>query len=428
MGEAGRLTAAERLEVLLDSGSFKTVAPEGESVVAGCGSINGRAVYVHAEDRSTSGGATSAAGARAVARVEDMARRDRAPVIGLFDSRGFESDLTIFDALRAAVESTEAAGRVLRIAVVMGHCAGPNAIMAADADFIFMVRGQASLFMTGPEIVASLSSEVLSDDELGGAAVHAESSGLADGVFDNDVEALLQIRRLVDFLPLPGDDPKRKWPTLDDPARLEPALDSLVPDEPTRGYDVRELIVKILDESDFFEIQEAHAQNLVIGLGRIDGSTVGLVANQPLVLAGALDGAACRKAARFVAFCGRFGIPIVKLIDVPGFLPGAAQEHAGLAREAAALISAFVQARAPQISVILRNAIGVAYLTMSAKRGLIYAWPTARIAPTGGEGAEPSDAVDWSGLVEARIAPHQTRARISQALAQARLHALDRRA
>jgi len=417
MSERGRLRAAERLEVLLDPGSFENLAPEGEGVVAGRGKINGHAVYVFAQDREQSGGVISAAGVHAMATAEEHAWRDHVPLIGLFDSRGFASDVAVFAELRAVFERAHAADRAPRIAVVMGSCAGADAMMAAQADFIFMIRQQASLFVTGPEVVAALGRETMDAEELGGAAVHVETSGLADGLYDNDVEALLQIRRLVDFLP----GHERPWPIFDDPMRAEPALDTLVPEEPTRGYDVKEAIVKFLDEGDFFELQDSYARNIVVGFGRIDGETIGLVANQPLVLAGALDGAACRKAARFVGFCGRSSIPIVNLIDVPGFVPGPVQEHAGLARAAAALVSAYVQTRAPRIGIVLRNAIGAAYLALSVKRDVTYAWPTARIALRGGEGrSESRRPSEQASEIDVAIEPHMTRPQLVSALKAAR--------
>lgn len=413
MREGTRLTARERLEVLLDAGSFETLATEDQGVVAGCGRINARIVFAVVQ----SGGMVSAAGMRAVAAAEEKAWRERAPLIGLFDSRGAANDVSIFAEWRAVFERTQAAARAPRIAVILGSCAGPDAILAAQADFVAMIRNQASLFVTGPEIVAALGQEGISADELGGAKVHATTSGLADAVYDNEVEALLQIRRLVDFLP----GREGPWQSFDDPMRIEPSLATLVPDEPTRGYDVKEAIVKCLDEGDFFEIQETYAQNIVVGFGRIDAQTIGVVANQPLVLAGALDGAACRKAARFVRFCGRLAIPIVTLIDVPGFLPGQAQEHAALARETAALISAYSRARGPQINLVLRNAIGAAYLALSVRRDrATYAWPSARIAPTGLGKYESLQVLEQTGEIVAVFEPATTRPQLVAALKRLR--------
>jgi propionyl-CoA carboxylase beta chain len=414
MSESGRLTAAKRLEVLLDAGSLESLAPENGSVIVGRGAINGRAVYIFAQ----SGGVVSGDGARAMATAAERAWRGHAPLISLFDSPGYTSDRSAFAELRGFFERAHAADRAPHIAVVMGSCLGPDAILAARADFAFMVKGRGSLFVTGPDVVAALGHDVVSDEELGGAAVHAEISGLADGIYNNDVEALLQIRRLVDFLP----GHEKPWPISDDPARVEPSLNMLVPDEPARGYDVKEAIIKILDEGDFFEVQDSHARNIVVGFGRLGGETIGVVANQPLVLAGALDVAACGKAARFVNFCGRHAIPTVNLIDVPGFLPGPAQEHAGLAREAAALISAYGQARGPQVNVVLRNAIGAAYLALSARRECVtYTWPTARIAPCGGQrGHEDPRVLERAGEIVAVFDPQTTRPQLIAALKRLR--------
>ncbi len=388
-------------------------------IIAGRGTINGRALYVYAQDFLSGDGVLSASDLESVIELYDRAVQERAPIVALFDARGYENRPEVLALLGEILErDARASGIVPRISVVMGPCVGADALLAGASDLLFMVRDQASLFLTGPEIVAALTQETLSDEALGGAEVHSETSGLADGAYDNDAEALLHIRKLVDCLPLADGD----WESFDNPSRKEPSLATLVPDEPTRSYDVKELILKILDEEAFFEIQDSFAPNIVIGFGRIEGRSVGVIANQSLVFAGALDANACRKAARFVALCGRLGIAIVSLIDVPGFLPGAAQEHGGIARDAASLLSAIIQAPVAKIVVILRNAIGAAALAMGAgdSGAVIYAWPSARIALKGGASAANLQSLASAGadLVDAIIAPAETRMRIAEALAR----------
>jgi len=257
-------------------------------------------------------------------------------------------------------------------------------------DFIFMVRDSSYMFVTGPDVVKTVTNESVTAEELGGAKVHTTRSSIADGAYENDVEALLQIRRLMDFLPASNQSGVPELPSFDDPERAEPSLDTLVPESPNKPYDVKELILKVADEADFFEIQEAFARNMVIGFGRIAGRTVGFVANQPMVLAGVLDSDASRKAARFVRFCDCFGIPIVTFVDVPGFLPGTAQEYGGLIKHGAKLLFAYAEATIPKVTIITRKAFGGAYDVMASKhlRGDVnYAWPTAQIAVMGAKGA-----------------------------------------
>jgi propionyl-CoA carboxylase beta chain len=316
-------------------------------------------------------------------------------------------------------------------------------------DFIFMVRDTSYMFVTGPDVVKTVTNEIVTAEELGGASVHATKSSIADGVYDNDVETLLQMRRLIDFLPANASSGVPEWPSFDKVERTEKSLDTLVPEHPNKPYDIKELILKVVDEGDFFELSEAFARNIVIGFGRIAGRTVGFVANQPMVLAGVLDSDASRKAARFVRFCDAFNIPIVTFVDVPGFLPGTAQEYGGLIKHGAKLLFAYSQATVPLVTVITRKAFGGAYDVMASKHiggDVNYAWPTAQIAVMGAKGAVEiifrSDIGDPEkiaartkeyeerflspfiaaerGYIDDVIMPHATRPRIARALAMLR--------
>ncbi|MGD9845136.1 MAG: acyl-CoA carboxylase subunit beta, partial [Variibacter sp.] len=342
-----------------------------------------------------------------------------------------------------------ASGVIPQISVIMGPCAGGDVYSPAMTDFIFMVRDTSYMFVTGPDVVKTVTNEVVTSEELGGASVHTTKSAVADGAFDNDVACLLQMRRLIDFLPANNRDGVPEWPSCDDIEREEPSLDTLVPDNPNKPYDIKELILKTVDEGDFFEIADAFAKNIVTGFGRIAGRTVGFVANQPMVLAGVLDADASRKAARFVRFCDAFEIPIVTFVDVPGFLPGTAQEYGGLIKHGAKLLFAYSQASVPLVTVITRKAFGGAYDVMASKHiggDVNYAWPTAQIAVMGAKGAVEiifrQDAGDKDkiaartkeyedrflspfvaaerGYIDEVIKPHSTRRRIARALAMLR--------
>jgi propionyl-CoA carboxylase beta chain len=322
-------------------------------------------------------------------------------------------------------------------------------------DFIFMVKDTSYMFVTGPDVVKTVTNETVTAEELGGARVHTTRSSVADGSFENDVECLLQMRRLIDFLPSSWEGPLPEWPSTDDIGRIEPSLDTLVPDNPNKPYDIKELILKVADEGDFFEISETYAKNMVTGFGRIAGRTVGFVANQPMVLAGVLDSDASRKAARFVRFCDAFNIPIVTFVDVPGFLPGTAQEYGGLIKHGAKLLFAYSQASVPLVTVITRKAYGGAYDVMASKHiggDVNYAWPSAQIAVMGAKGAVEiifrSDIGDKDkiakrtqeyeerflspfiaaerGYIDDVIEPHETRARIVRALAMLRTKHVER--
>src|SRR5271166_1270970 len=405
----GKLTARERIELLMDKGSFeefdafvehratdfgmeKTKIP-GDGVVTGWGTVNGRKVFVFAKDFTVFGGSLSETHAQKIIKIQDMALKMRAPIVGLFDAGGAriqEGVAALGGYGEVFKRNVVASGVIPQISVIMGPCAGGDVYSPAMTDFIFMVRDTSYMFVTGPDVVKTVTNEIVTAEELGGASVHATRSSIADGAYDNDVECLLQMRRLLDFLPANFAAGAPEWPSFDDVGRTDASLDTLVPDNPNKPYDIKELILKVLDEGDFFELSETFARNIVIGFGRIAGRTVGFVANQPIVLAGVLDSDASRKAARFVRFCDAFNIPIVTFVDVPGFLPGTAQEYGGLIKHGAKLLFAYSQASVPKITVITRKAFGGAYDVMASKhiRGDVnYAWPTAQIAVMGAKGA-----------------------------------------
>jgi len=405
----GKLTARERIDLLLDEGSFEefdmfvehrctdfNMADSkipGDGVVTGWGTVNGRVIYLFAKDFTVFGGSLSEAHARKITKIQDMALRNRAPIIGLFDAGGAriqEGVAALGGYGEVFLRNVLASGVIPQISVIMGPCAGGDVYSPAMTDFIFMVKDRSYMFVTGPDVVKTVTNETVTAEELGGASIHTTRSSIADRAYENDVEALLQMRRLIDFLPSSNTDPAPSLPSFDEPQRVEPSLDTLIPDNPNQPYDIKELILKVADEGDFYEIQEAFARNIVTGFGRMEGNTVGFVANQPLVLAGVLDSDASRKAARFVRFCDCFNIPLVTFVDVPGFLPGTAQEYGGLIKHGAKLLFAYAEATVPKITVITRKAYGGAYDVMSSKhiRGDVnYAWPAAEIAVMGPKGA-----------------------------------------
>ncbi len=404
----GKLTARERIELLMDENSFeefdtfvehrcvefgmeKQKTP-GDGVVTGWGTINGRVVYVFAKDFTVFGGSLSQAHAQKMTKIQDMALKNRAPIIGLFDAGGARIQEGV-DALGGYGEvftrNVMASGVIPQISVIMGPCAGGDVYSPAMTDFIFMVKNTSYMFVTGPDVVKTVTNETVTAEELGGAKVHTTKSSIADRAYEDDVEALLQMRRLLDFLPSNNKAGVPTLPTSDSADRPDYSLDTIIPDNPNKPYDIKELITKVVDEGDFFEIQDAYAKNIVTGFARMEGRTIGIVANQPMVLAGVLDSDASRKAARFVRFCDCFDIPIVTFVDVPGFLPGTAQEYGGLIKHGAKLLFAFAEATVPKITVITRKAYGGAYDVMSSKhiRGDVnYAWPTAEIAVMGAKG------------------------------------------
>jgi propionyl-CoA carboxylase beta chain len=461
----GKLTARERIELLLDEGSFEEFdmfvehgcsdfgmagqKVPGDGVVTGHGAINGRLVFVFSQDFTVFGGSLSHAHAGKICKIMDHALKVGAPVIGLNDSGGARIQEGI-DSLAGYAEvfnrNVLASGVVPQISVIMGPCAGGAVYSPAMTDFIFMVADTSYMFVTGPEVVKTVTHEDVSLEELGGAATHTTKSGVADRAFENDVEAMAMTRRFVDFLPASNREAPPTRPTSDSADRIEEALDTLIPLSANQPYDMAEVIEKVVDEGDFFEIQPAYAANIIVGFGRMEGSTVGLVANQPMVLAGCLDIDSSRKAARFVRFCDCFNIPIVTFVDVPGFLPGTAQEHGGIIKHGAKLLFAFAEATVPKVTVITRKAYGGAYDVMSSKhlRGDVnYAWPSAEIAVMGPQGAveiifrgDMGDAekvekrveeyrekfanpfiAGHRGFIDDVIMPHNTRRRICRALA-----------
>jgi propionyl-CoA carboxylase beta chain len=381
-----------------------------------------------------------------------MAIKNGAPVIGLNDSGGAriqEGVASLGGYAEVFQRNVMASGVVPQISVIMGPCAGGAVYSPAMTDFIFMVKDSSYMFVTGPDVVKTVTNEVVTAEDLGGATTHTKKSSVADGAFENDIEALAEIRRLFDFLPLSNRDRAPKRPFFDDPARLEKSLDTLIPDNPNQPYDMKELVHKVADEGDFFEIQKDFAANILTGFIRLEGQTVGLVANQPMVLAGCLDIDSSRKAARFVRFCDAFEIPILTLVDVPGFLPGVAQELGGIIKHGAKLLFAYGEATVPKVTVITRKAYGGAYDVMSSKhlRGDInYAWPTAQIAVMGAKGAteilhraDLGDSAKISqhtadyekrfanpfiaaerGFIDDVIMPHSTRRRVARAFASLR--------
>ncbi|RZV36718.1 MAG: acyl-CoA carboxylase subunit beta [Acidimicrobiales bacterium] len=461
----GKLTARERIELLLDPDSFEefdmfvthrctdfemgdTKSP-GDGVITGWGTINGRKTFLFAQDFTVFGGSLSESHARKICKIQEMAIKQGAPIIGLNDSGGAR----IQEGVSALAGYTDvfqnnilASGVIPQISVIMGPSAGGAVYSPALTDFIFMVRDTSYMFLTGPDVLKTVTNEVVTAEELGGAKTHTSKSSVADGAFDNDMEALAEIRRLFDFLPLSNKEKPPVRKVFDKPDRLDMSLDTLVPENPNIPYDMHELITKVADEGDFYEIQADFAKNILTGFIRLEGRTVGVVGNQPMVLAGCIDSDASRKAARFVRFCDAFSIPLLTLVDVPGFLPGTSQEFGGVIKHGAKLLYAFGEATVPKVTVITRKAYGGAYCVMSPKhlRGDInYAWPTAQIAVMGAKGAveimhrkdldkpdviaqktaeyeemflSPFRAAEL-GYIDEVIMPHSTRRRVCRAFA-----------
>ncbi len=469
----GKLSARERLELLLDEGTFEEwdmfvehrcqdfgMAEQkvpGDGVVTGYGMVNGRLVFVFSQDFTVFGGALSEAHAEKICKVMDQAMKVGAPVIGLNDSGGAriqEGVASLGGYAEVFQRNALASGVVPQISLIMGPCAGGAVYSPAMTDFIFMVKDSSYMFVTGPEVVKTVTHEEVSAEDLGGALTHTRQSGVADLAFDNDVEALLMLRRFFNYLPLNN---REKAPTLysGDPAdRVDMSLDTLVPDHPNKPYDMRELIVKTLDDGDFFELQPEYAANILIGFGRMEGQVVGVVANQPLVLAGCLDIKSSVKAARFVRFCDAFNIPVITFVDVPGFLPGTAQEYGGIIKHGAKLLYAYAECTVPKVTVITRKAYGGAYDVMASKhlRGDVnFAWPNAEIAVMGARGAveiifreDKADPVKLAareaeykarfanpfvagarGYIDDVIQPHETRKRICRSLVMLRSKKID---
>ena len=469
----GKLTARERLELLLDEGSFEEwdmfvehrcaefgmgdQKIPGDGVVTGYGMINGRLVFVFSQDFTVFGGALSEAHAEKICKVMDQAMKVGAPVIGLNDSGGAriqEGVASLGGYAEVFQRNVMASGVIPQISLIMGPCAGGAVYSPAMTDFIFMVKDSSYMFVTGPEVVKTVTHESVTAEQLGGATTHTTKSGVADLAFENDVEALLMTRRFFNYLPLSNREKPPSRPSGDPTDRADLSLDTLVPDHPNKAYDMRELIAKVVDDGDFFELQSDHAQNIVIGFGRLGGLTVGVVANNPLVLAGCLDIKSSIKAARFVRFCDAFNIPVVTFVDVPGFMPGTSQEYGGIIKHGAKLLYAYAECTVPKVTVITRKAYGGAYDVMSSKhlRGDVnFAWPNAEIAVMGAKGAveiifrdSRGDAQKLAakeaeykarfanpfvagarGFIDDVIQPHETRHRICRSLAMLRDKKLD---
>ncbi len=466
--DKGKLSARERIEVLLDPGSFEewdmfvehrcgdfgmdAQKIPGDGVVTGWGTVSGRLVFVFSQDFTVFGGSLSEAHAEKICKIMDQAMKVGAPVIGLNDSGGAriqEGVASLAGYAEVFERNVLASGVIPQLSLIMGPCAGGAVYSPAMTDFIFMVKDSSYMFVTGPDVVKTVTQESVTQEELGGAVTHTTRSGVADGAFENDVEALLELRRFIDFLPASNRERPPLRPTEDSAERIELSLDTLVPANPTKPYEMKELIHKVVDDGDFFETQADYARNIIVGFARMEGSTVGIVANQPMVLAGCLDIDSSKKAARFVRFCDCFGIPIVTFVDVPGFLPGTAQEFGGIIKHGAKLLFAYAEATVPKVTVITRKAYGGAYDVMSSKhlRGdLNYAWPTAEIAVMGPKGAveiifrqDIGDAekiarrteeyrekfanpfvAGHRGFIDDVIMPHSTRRRLCRALAMLR--------
>lgn len=405
----GRLTARERIDLLLDKGSFREVDSfvlhrttdfgldqqkfSGDSVVTGWGTIDGQLVYLFAQDFTVIGGSLGEVHAEKVSKIMDMAVRNGAPVIGLNDSGGAriqEGVVSLAGYANIFLRNTLASGVVPQISVIMGPCAGGAVYSPALTDFVVMVRNSSYMFITGPDIVKAATHEDVDFEGLGGASVHAEKSGVCHLVVDNEADALYMVRKLLSFLPANNMDDAPFRPTEDDPLRMESHLDQIIPDDPGKPYNMKDVICMIVDNADFLEIQEGYAQNIVIGFARLGGHAVGIIANQPDVLAGVLDINSSEKAGRFIRFCDAFNIPVITFVDTPGYLPGTDQEHNGVIRCGAKLLYAYCEATVPKLTVITRKAYGGAYIVMSSKhiRGdLNLAWPTAEIAVMGPDGA-----------------------------------------
>ncbi len=407
--EGGRNTAHERLDILLDPGSFRELdgfarhrntdfgmeknRQYGDSVVTGWGTVDGRLVYVYSQDFTVIGGSLSEIHAQKICKIMEMAMKTGAPVIGLNDSGGARIQEGV-DSLGGYADiflrNTLASGVVPQISVIMGPCAGGAVYSPALTDFTFMVNKTSYMFITGPDVVKQVTHEDVSFEDLGGASIHATKSGVCHMVGENETETLMLVRELLSYLPQNNLEDAPFLASTDDPLRSDPELDNIIPDSPNKPYDVKEVVKKIVDDGHFLEIHEQFAENIVVGYARLGGHSVGIVANQPMILAGVLDIKASEKAARFIRTCDSFNIPIITFVDVPGYLPGTDQEYNGIITSGAKLLYAYCEATVPKLTVTMRKSYGGAYCVMSSKhiRGdLNLAWPTAEIAVMGPEGA-----------------------------------------
>lgn len=407
--DKGRLTARERIELLLDRGSFRELDAfvvhrthvfglqerkyVGDSVITGWGTIDGRLVYVFSQDFTVFGGSLGEVHAEKICKIMDMALKNGAPLIGLNDSGGAriqEGVVSLGGYADIFLRNVLASGVIPQISVIMGPCAGGAVYSPALTDFIFMVNNSSYMFVTGPDVVKEVTHENVSFEELGGASVHSEISGVCHVLSESEGDALYQVRKMLAYLPQNNLEDPPYVRNNDDPLRVSPELDSIIPDDAGKPYDMKEIIHKVVDNGQFFEIHEQYARNIVVGFARLGGHSVGVIADQPAVLAGVLDINASEKAARFIRFCDAFNLPIITFVDVPGFLPGTIQEHGGIIRAGAKLLYAYCEATVPKLTVITRKAYGGAYDVMSSKhiRGdLNLAWPSAEIAVMGPEGA-----------------------------------------
>ena len=462
----GLMNARERLDDLYDEGSFQESGMHvdhdtagmdhrkmpGDGVVTGIVNVDGRPVAAFSQDFTVFGGSLSEAHAEKICKLMDHAIKVGAPIIGINDSGGAriqEGVASLGGYAEVFQRNVLASGVVPQISLIMGPCAGGAVYSPAMTDFIFMVKDSSYMFVTGPDVVKTVTHEDVTSEELGGALTHTRTSGVADLAFENDVEALMILRRFIGFLPANNREKPPTLPAQDPADRIDPSLDTLVPDNPNKPYDIKELIVKTVDDGDFFELQPDFARNIVVGFGRMDGSPVGFVANQPLVMAGCLDIKSATKAARFVRFCDAFNIPVVTFVDVPGFMPGTAQEYGGIIKHGAKLLYAYAECTVPKVTIITRKAYGGAYDVMSSKhlRGDVnFAWPSAEIAVMGPKGAveiifreEKGDPEKLAqreaeykakfanpfvagarGFIDDVIMPHETRKRICRSLAMLR--------
>ncbi len=407
--DAGKLTARERIELLLDKGSFQEMdpfvqhratgfgiedrRPFGDAVVTGWGTVDGRNVFIFAEDFTRFGGSLGEAVADKICKVIDLAMDTGTPMVGLKDSGGAriqEGVVALNGYGRIFERNVQASGVIPQISVIMGPCAGGAVYSPALTDFVYQVEGSSHLFITGPDVIRTVTGEEVTMDELGGAHAHSSKSGVTHFVAEDDREALDEVRYLLSFLPQNNMEVPPFFTTMDASDRMDEALTTMIPDSPNQPYNVIDVIESIVDDGEFYEVHEHWAGNIVVGLSRLDGYTVGIVANQPANLAGTLDIEASTKAARFVRFCDAFNIPLVTLVDVPGFLPGVDQEHDGIIRHGAKLLYAFSEATVPRITVIMRKAYGGAFLVMNSRAiraDVVFAWPTAEIAVMGAQGA-----------------------------------------
>ncbi|RKX71721.1 methylmalonyl-CoA carboxyltransferase [candidate division WOR-3 bacterium] len=407
--EAGKLTARERIDLLLDPDTFQEIGMFvthrchdfgmekkkilGDGVVTGYGQIHGRLVYIFAEDFTVFGGSLSKAYAEKICKIQELALKNGAPIIGLKDSGGARIQEGV-DSLAGYADfflrNVLASGVIPQISAIMGPCAGGAVYSPALTDFVFMVKKTSYMFLTGPDVIKAATHEEVTFEELGGAMVHNTKSGVAHFAADSEEECLAMIRKLLTFLPQNNlEDPPRS--ECHDPIdRMDESLDTIVPEDPTKPYDMKDVIKKVVDDGDFFEVHEHFAPNIITGFARLDGQPIGIVANQPAYLAGVLDTLSSAKGARFVRFCDCFNIPLVVFEDVPGFLPGVSQEHSGVIKEGAKLLYAFCEATVPRLTVITRKAYGGAYCVMNSKHiraDINFAWPTGQIAVMGAEGA-----------------------------------------